>query len=269
MVIEDPYSQDPKRNNKTDWWTRSVQGLHYAEYKVNEKTRVLVGVRPDCYGTTPEFYKSIDAWINVSDRFVRHQKGIQNMFAPWNEGGQPQIETIFTVLKTLDHLINEQQVETIYIQCDGGTHRAVSMFGFYLMAYEKERAEEINNSYKLVGREHWSNPLEYAQGYIEEGKVPALKIFLDKIKDFTVGSPDYGISLDNFLKDGIGEENLKKYYQERFMKKDLPEAWFRLKMTVKFFFVYDLFKTPIAKVKIWVHKKLNTKQGQFYKKHNF
>lgn len=253
-----------------DWWNGPLQGLHYAEYKVNEDTTVMVGARPDIYGTTPEMYKSIEGWINVSDRFVRHDKNVTNVFTPWNESGQPQIETIFSVLKTLDYWINEQKLKRIYISCDGGTHRAVTMFGMYLLAYEKDLANEINNSYKFGGgRDHWSNPLEYANSYLNEGLVPALAIIVDKIKEHTVGKENHGVSLDSFLRYTVGEKALIKYYQDRFYNKDLKEAIFRLKTSLKFFFVYQIYKNPKSFALIWVHKKLNTKKGQFYKKHNF
>lgn len=269
MAIKDPYSEDSSSNNYFIWWKKATQGLHYAEYPVNHKTKVLVGVRPDAYGTTYDFYKSIDAWINVSDRFVRHEKGTQNMFAPWNEGGQPQIETIFSVLKTLDHLINEQNAEKIYISCDGGTHRAVSMFGFYLLAYETQRSKQINNNYRLINRENWSNPLEYAESYLHENKIPALPIILEKIKEHTVGFPTHGVSLEQFLKDHIPENFLKEYYFEKFMKRDLKESFWQLKFSLINLFKYTLWGTPKAKISIYLHKKLNTKKGQWYKKHNF
>ena len=167
MVIPNPYEEI----KDTPWWNKSEDSLHYAQYKVNN-TLILIGARPDYSGTTYTEYKSIEGWINVSDRFVKHEKGTSTLFAPWNEAGQPSIEAIFSVLKTLDYWINELKLKKIYMHCDGGTHRAVSLFGFYLLAYHKEESYEINKNYVLIKREHWSNPLEYAETYIKENKVP-------------------------------------------------------------------------------------------------
>jgi hypothetical protein len=271
MSSPNPYrNPEAFTNPRYDWWNGELQGLHYAEYQINPETVIMVGARPDCYGTTPAMYKSIEGWINVSDRFIRHDKNVTNSFMPWNEGGQPQIETIFAILKTLDYWINEQKLKRIYISCDGGTHRAVTMFGLYLLAYEKERADEINKNYKFGGgRDHWSNPLEYARSYISEGMVPALDVIIEKIKDNTVGDKTAGVSLDSFLKKSVGEKALANYYKERFMTNDLKEAWFRIKTSFMLFFTYYIYKRPKSIASIWLHKKLNTKKGQFYKKHNF
>lgn len=191
------------------------------------------------------------------------------MFAPWNEGGQPQIETIFTILKTLDYWIREQKLNRVYVACDGGTHRAVTMFGFYLLAYHKEEAEAINNAHVLVGRPDWSNPLEYARGYIKENKIPGIQLILDNIKSSASGSYTHGDSLEDFLKNHISKEFLEQYYRERFMDYTLKTYWYWLKYEIKYFFTGTLWSNPKARIKIYVHKKLNTKLGQWYKRNNF
>ena len=258
-------------DNDRKWFDQIDQSLTWAQYQV-EDTQVIVGNRPDI-GTTKLFYESIDGWINVSDRQVRHPAQTLNVWNPWNEGGQPPIEVIFAVLKTLDYWIHDLRLPRIYIHCDGGTHRAVTLFGFYLLAYQKEKAQQINETKLLIGRipEHWSNPIEYAKDYVKENKIPQIDLFLNKLQEGSKTLPDSptGVSLDSFLMDEIGKDKLRDYYRERFFKNDLKDAWWQLKFSLSHFIVYDLWKTPLARIKIYTHKKLNTKLGQWYKKNNF
>lgn len=267
MIIDNPYKELKLDNNRNDWWNNSNQGLHYAEYIIDNSI-VMIGNRPDFYGTTNDFYKSVDGWINVSDRFVRHEKNVNNLFLPWNEGGQPQIEIIFSFLKTLDYWINELKLKRIYISCDGGTHRAPSMFGFYLLSYEKLKAKEINNNYRLVNRDHWSNPLEYANTYLKQNNIPCFDLFLNKFKDNTKGDCQFGVSLDSYL-NFLGKDNFTIYYRDRFMNKDLFSFFYYLRKSFIWFIVYTLYQGPKSKFKVWIHKKLGTKKGQWYKKHRF
>mgnify|MGYP002651591248 CR=1 FL=1 len=253
--------KDIKFNDKKDWWNQSTDGLHYAEYKVGNKVTVIVGVRPNCYGTTPEVYDSIGAWMNVSDRFIRHRADKLNVFYPWNEGGIPTYETLFGVLKTLHYWIDELEIPRIYIHCDGGTHRAVTLFGLYLLTYRPGEAEEINKSYALKDRQHWSNPLEYARGYFDD--IPALREFIEALRT-SEDDVSHGHSFDDFLK-GIGEETFKKYYRQRAMRKDIPYVWMMLKLNFK----WAILNNTIGRIKQldrWVHKKLNTKKGQALKR---
>jgi protein-tyrosine phosphatase len=255
-------------NKKLDWWNNSVDGLDYAEYKIRD-TYVMIGLRPNCYGTTPEVYHSINAWINVSDRFVRHEKDVTNTFIPWVEAGTPQLETIWAVLRTLNYWINEQKLNRIYFSCDGGTHRAVTLFGLYLLAYESKDAELINSEYQLKGNRHdWSNPLQYASGYIQENKVPGLKKIVDLVS-LEIDDPSHGVSLEDFLSGKIGKETIREFYAERFAANDLFTAWFWIKHNVWMFLSYTLTRGPYLRVNYWIHKKLNTKKGQWLKKFGF
>lgn len=249
------------------WWNKPEDRLHYASYQVQD-TQVIIGARPDFYGTTESEYDSIKGWINVSDRFVAHRADKLNVFIPWNEGGQPQVETIFAALKTLDYWVNILKLPKIYLHCDGGTHRAVTLFGFYLLAYHPETAQQINESYKLVRRQNWSNPLSYADTYIKENKIPGLKLILEHIKT-TEGTNTHGVSLDDFLKEHVGEQVLRNYYEERFFKHTLGALFRQALSEIKHFGSFTLWSYPKAKVLIYLHKKFNTQKGQFYKKNGF
>lgn len=267
MVIEafPPFDDGSGSNEKLDWWNRPNHKLSYAEYTINPFTKILVGNRPNYDGTNESFYNSVDAWINVSDRYVRHRKGTVSVFLPWNEAGIPSYETLFSVLKTLHYYVSEQKLSKIYIHCDGGTHRAVSMLGFYLLAYHPDRAEEINNSKVLVDREVWSNPLEYARTYLKD--IPLLPEFLKAIGE-SQDSVSHGHSLEDFLKGLLKPELLFEYRRQRFISRDLPAVWADLKWTVWF----ALRRQTIGRwdsLMRWGHKKLNTKKGQQLKKMGF
>ena len=250
-------------NSQIDWWQRPVQGLHFAEYQVNEDTVVMIGARPDFSGTTPEFFKSVNGWINVSDRIVRYPPNVSTFWFPWNEAGEPSLEVIFSCLKTLNYWINELKLPRIYLSCDGGTHRAVTLFGFYLLAYHKENAASINATYKLTQREHWSDPLEYAESYLKRN--PTLQAIIQEIKN-TVDTNTHGHSLDDFLRYLIGEDKLAQYQWERYIKATIPLAIKNSLRDLKFFFKHRLVSIPFAKSINWVHKKLNTQKGKELKR---
>ena len=74
--------------------------------------------------------------------------------------------------------------------------------------------------------------------------------------------------LESVLGD-IGEEKFTEYRAKRFYSQDLKLCWWHLKHNIKSFFTYTLFRSPYVKLKIKFHKFFNTKQGQWYKKHNF
>lgn len=267
MVIKDPYDNPPEDqgddNRRVDWWNRPKQGLDYAQYKIGD-TVIMVGLRPNMYGTTTDFYNQIGGFINVSDRFVRHRADKVNVFYPWNEGGIPTYETIFAVLKTLHYWIDELKIPKVYIHCDGGTHRAVTMFGFYLLSYHSQDCEAINNSYELKGREYWSNPLEYGRGYFKD--IPAIEEFLKALKE-SKDDVQYGDSFEDFL-NRIGKDTFKHYHRERFMLRDLPFVWSMFLLDSKFF-VRRLTIGQVKKVSRWAHKKLNTKKGKELKRLGF
>lgn len=261
MVIDDIFSNKENSKHDIEWWNKPTENLSYAQYQVGS-TQVLVGNRPNYAGTTKEFYDSVDGWINVSDRFVRHNQGKLNMFIPWNEAGKPSYEAIFSVLKTLHYWIDEQKVSRVYIHCDGGTHRAVSMFGFYLLAYHAGKSEEINNSKILVKREHWSNPLLYAQTYLKD--VALLKEFLAALP-LSTDHPNHGHSFEEFLKSLQNQELLAQYYRDRLINKDLPYIWHMIVFSVKFF-IKNQTIGRWEKIVRWGHKKLNTKTGKTLKR---
>ena len=254
-------------NKKRDWWNSEKDGLHYAEYKI-KNTIIQVGGRPNCYGTTPEVYNSIKGFINVSDRYVRHKAEKLNIFIPWNEDGVPTIEAVWAFLKTMNYWIHEDNLDKIYIHCDGGTHRAVTMFGLFLLAYYKDNAEEIQKNHKLVGREHWSQPLQYAYSYYNSNKVPLLQKFVENIKEKSKDNYSHGQELSDYLKEIYTEDDLKEYYAQRFYHAYTAQVYHHMKYALHHYGVYILFQKPYRKLMIKFHRFFNTKKGQHYKKFN-
>lgn len=261
MVIDNPYFKQQK-----DWWDKDEQNLSGVIYSVNG-TEIIVGNRPDL-GTTRAFFSSIDGWINISDRLVLFPKGSLSQWSPWNEDGSPQYETLFSVLKTLNYWVNDLKLNRIFINCDAGTHRSVTLFGFYLLAYHQKNCEEINNNYRLFNRKDWSNPLEYANTYLNRESLPLLEDFLMNLKENTKHIDNVGTSLEGYLKT-FDRKKLRDYYLDRAVYFDLKMLFLSLKRDIYFFFYYSCYKTPISKFRIFVHKKLNTKLGKWYKDHGF
>jgi protein-tyrosine phosphatase len=250
----------------SQWWEKDSQNLTYAVYQVTPETQVLVGNRPNFNGTTAEFVNEVEGWINVTDRLVRYPSHVRSFWFPWNEAGYPSVEAIYGVLKTLHYWVDELKLKKIYIHCDGGTHRAVSMFGFYLIAYHSSRQVEINNSRVLVNREHWSNPLEYAASYLSE--MPDIEAI---IKSLPLSDDDtqYGHSLEDYLRENVGEAKLAQYRWIRYKRVTLKMALINFKYDFKRFISYTLFKGPYIRANYWVHKKMNTKKGKYLKKNGF
>lgn len=259
VVIDNPYFL-----SKKNWWEQDSNNLNGAIYKIGS-TEIFIGNRPDL-GTNISFFNSIDGWINVSDRIVCYPKNSLSQWSPWNEDGSPQYETIWSILKTLNYWISDLKLQRIYMSCDAGTHRAVSMFGFYLIAYH-ENYKMINDNYSFFnGRKNWSNPIEYAESYLNERGVPLLRDFLIKIKDTNSKEPGY--SLETFLR-SFDRKKLIKYYLQRVFIYDTKMLLYSLKIDIYHLITYSLFKGPISRIKIKIHKKLNTKMGKWYKDHGF
>lgn len=259
-----------EQNTQKDWWNKKEgEGfLHYIEYKV-KNTTVMVGVRPNCYGVDTKTYDSIDAFMNVSDRFVRHRKDKLNVFNPWNEsGGKPTIELIWATLKTLHYWIDDLELDRIYIHCDGGTHRAVSTFGFYLLAYHEEDSSEIEKNHKIVNRENFSSPLHYAGSYINREKIPLFEKLIKKMKD---SHDDYshGQELADFLSKNYTDKELKEYHAKMFYTFYSKQAFYQIKEIIKHYGWYVLFQRPKRRLHINFHKFFNTKKGKVYKKLKF
>ena len=134
------------KNKNLDPKEDSFRRITWAEYTLPNGVIIYVGNRPGPGCESEEFLNKIDGFINVTDRLVQYPKNKSYQWFPWNEGGSPTYEAIFGVLKTLNYWVNSGEYKHIYIHCDGGTHRAVSMFGFYLRGYHPEEKEKINNS---------------------------------------------------------------------------------------------------------------------------
>lgn len=253
-----------KFNEENNWWKKSEEtDLHYIEYKVQDIT-IRVGSRPNAYGMTEEEYNSIDGFINVSERFVRHRKDKINIFIPWNEGGNPTFEAVWAFLKTMHYWTDEYGYKNIYIHCDSGTHRAVTMFGLFLHAFHHEDKYKIVDNHKFHKREHLSNPNEYAEGYMNR-RMPLLKKFVEGINN-SKDSFSHGQEISDYLKGLFTEKELGEYHAERFYNNDLKTVFFHMKYSIKHYLLYVL-KRPFIKLHRSIHKKLNTEKGKAYKKY--
>lgn len=248
----------------TPWWDSVETTNHWAEYRVND-TIVIVGARPDAHTFTKEDYLSVLGWLNVTDRLVKHPLGVNNVWFPWNEDGKPSLECVYGSLKVLNYWINDLKLSKIYLHCDGGTHRAVSIFGFYLEAYHKKNAKSIVENHRLVRRKQLSDPLKYAGSYLKE--LPLIRAVVEKIS--SAEDSDYGYSIESFLRDKIGKDKLSQYRWERYVEATIPQALSNFRHDFKTFIKYTLFIHPYKKVSYWIHKKLNTKRGQWLKKNGF
>jgi hypothetical protein len=141
--------------------------LFYSSYQVL-KTEVIVGCRPEL--VDGELPVKADAWISVTEKFLPELFGkapIQLWF-PWVErvGSKIPHECMWGVLKTLNYLVDQQQVGRVYLHCDAGTHRAPTLFGAYLLAFHKDEAQAIVDAVQLVERDQKSDPLYYIGTYL-------------------------------------------------------------------------------------------------------
>jgi hypothetical protein len=167
------------------WWTKPNRPLTYVKYKVDE-TEVLVGPRLDGMGCAPEFFKSIDGWLVVTESWVEYPITANVRWFPWKESTETFPDTtLFGSLHTLHHWIKQLKLARIYIHCDLGTHRAPSTLGAFLRAFytptEATRIineREVHNN-QVLGYENDgklnSHPLEYIDSkFEEEPKLPFL-----------------------------------------------------------------------------------------------
>lgn len=227
MVIDNPYRQDERK-----WFDSGEQKLTWAAYMIGD-TEIIIGNRPDI-GTTNSFYKSVDAWINVSDRFVKHDHKILNTFIPWNEGGKPTYEAVYSFLMTLHYWITELKLKKIYISCDGGTNRAPSLFGIYLHVFFPNDFKRIIDAHIMFGREEriWSSPEVYSKKYIsEKGNERDISYFLKHIKEKAWKlSPTYGVSLEDYMREIEKSDEFLNYHLERMINRDIRNYWFQIKL---------------------------------------
>lgn len=183
------------------WYNKPlIRPIRAAQYKVGD-TVVYVAGRPDYerQGTSELIdLTDVEGWLSVTDRFVPHPLGHQ-AWHPWRESGPPKPEVLFGTLKTLHYWIDELKLSKVFIHCDAGTHRSVTVFGAYLDTYHSDEARPIVDAKVLHGRspEHWSDPLLYWNSYVEE--FPELKLLTEAIKN-TEDDPSWGNeSLDHLL----------------------------------------------------------------------
>lgn len=145
------------------WWEekKSNYDLDYHAYYINN-TEVIIGKRMLSIGCDPDFFKTINGWLTVTDTYVEYPPQTNHYWFPWKEQSENFPDTVlFGSLKILNYWINELKLPRIYIHCDAGTHRAPSVFGAFLFAYYKEQTLDILNTVH--------SPKENSY-YIREGK---------------------------------------------------------------------------------------------------
>ena len=174
-----------------DWIT---MGLSYTEFKI-KNTRVLVGSRPDCFGLGIDEFKSIDAWLSVSDRYVNYPNNVTHRWFPWEESLLPPYYVVIPCLITLQKWIQKDNLNKIYIHCCAGTHRAPEILGAYLKVFHTdEEAKKICEEATVSERrgEHYkAKPLYYID--YDLSKSDNLK----KVLDYMKHKYDYNRSRDH------------------------------------------------------------------------
>ena len=140
-------------------------------YKVDE-TEVFVSGQPKklfnpegCLG-----YEA-NAYLGVTDSFCSIPEGKMFMWFPWNEGRSPIPEMYYACIKALTWWIRYQKLSKVCLFCDGGTHRSVTVFGAFLLAYCPQKAEQIVNDRIAVNLDQEAdncNPLYYIKTYLDE-----------------------------------------------------------------------------------------------------
>lgn len=173
-----------------NWWTKGHKD-YYDIYKVGD-TEVIIAGRPDMKGVGTEFFQSVDAWMNLSDRFIEYP-AVRYAWFPWVEDGRaPPKELLYGALKTLHYWIDQLKLKRIYVHCDAGTHRSPSTFGAYLHAYHGDTRDEIAKGVKLINkpRGYYSCPNVYWNSYLEE--FPQLLELIKAYPRINSGSPDWG-----------------------------------------------------------------------------
>lgn len=145
-------------------------------YKVNE-TEVFVRNRPRSLEVDCTNFKSediADAYLSVTDTWVKPPEGKPLVWMPWNEGRKPTSELFYAVNRSLIYWIHYRKLKSVHLFCDAGTHRSVTVFGAFLLTYFPEDARNIVMQRKYVtrgddeGSPTWADPLEYIESYLKE-----------------------------------------------------------------------------------------------------
>jgi hypothetical protein len=247
------------------WHEGTKTTIHYIEYTIDE-VKVMVGCIPSQYSVEKNFFNSIDAWLNVSERFIRNPCP-NNHWAPWDIASTPPLEVVYSSLRMLNYWITEKKFKRIYIHCIHGANRSPSIFGFFLLAYYPDRANEIVNTAKFVGRyeettpdKNHAPPLEQALDLMSRN-MPELKELLANI---TKQDPEWG-HFEDWIH-SIPKKQMARYNWERMVDVKIPTLLRHLWWDTQVFLKYTLFVIPWRKTVNWIHKKLNTKRGQSLKK---
>ena len=186
----------------------------YAEFKINEDTTIIVGSRPDSSGVHENFAKSIDAWLNVTDRYVDYPHEFKVRWQPWYEKEPLSLLHIYSTLNTLYQWVFVQKFKRIYIHCDAGTHRAPTTLGAFLYTFFPKTYKDIVATHKLVNRNHLSDPVRYFKTYIVENN--NIEPFVKAMRKFAFEKEQDYWSYEQILNamTAKGYEKLRKEYKE-------------------------------------------------------
>jgi hypothetical protein len=247
------------------WYEGDTTTLHYVEYTI-DNVKVMIGCIPSAYYIEKGLFRTIDAWLNVSERFIRNPCPNQH-WSPWDIGGTPPLETIYSSLRMLNYWITERQFKRIYIHCIHGANRSPAIFGFFLLAYYPDRADEIVKTAKFIGRyedstpeDNGAPPLEQARDIISR-KMPELRELLQNI---VKQDPEWG-KFEDWVR-SVSPKQMFRYNWTRMVEVKLPTLLRYLVWDTQSFVQYTLFVGPWRRTVNWTHKKLNTKRGQSLKK---
>ena len=178
------------------WYEGKTQDfeLDYHYYTVDQTT-VVIGPRHTTRGTDPDFFNSFDGFLVVTESYIEYPINKNVRWFPWKEITEKFADTtLFGSLKTLNHWINELKLKKIYIHCDGGTHRAPSVFGAFLYAYHKNQMKSICENVKYAKIDSYyksksdglNNADPYSIFYSKVEEMPTLPYFINYI----ISNPD-------------------------------------------------------------------------------
>lgn len=148
---------------------------YYVTEKNGREVSFIVGPRLDIRSEVKAELLSInnvkiEGILSVTDRLVKSNLQYrQSGWFPWIEGKYPTEEVVFGSLMLLRHWV-ENEIKTIYIHCDAGSHRSPTILGFYFVAF-KDYIQTIQteplHKEKVEGPSCFSVPLEYASSYLD------------------------------------------------------------------------------------------------------
>jgi len=179
-------------------------------YKINE-SEIFVRNRPNKlsmnFDKLDEDDKA-DVYISVTDTWMEPPLDRPLVWYPWNEDRKPTPELFYAINRVLRWHVYYRKTPKISINCDGGTHRSVTVFGAFLLTYHADIAEQVIKDRININKSDeldWANPLEYIEGYLKER--PEDRLLLSAMGEDSMSRLDaHCRSIFDKVKERFGEE---------------------------------------------------------------